>query len=368
MKLALKILLVSLYTYILLEFGCFLLLKTRFNRAHFPSFKIIRQPDSFRSPIAEIKPEWGMWHYPDETYKEKIGCLDYTIHTNSYGARDKERIKSTDSNRFVMLGDSFIEGRGLDEPQRLSDRLETALNTEVLNFGCGWFTPTQEYLTYRYLAKDFSHDAVIWAILPFNDFNCDDTSYHEPDSYVHYQPYFEGAYPDYHLLYRVDNIAKSTFNKAHFVPPPPFTTKEKLHNLLTEFTFWFNIVGDIRQRMREVHPGKPAPSMYYDYKRTELQKLFFLIKSLKAQAKGKKLILLTLPVRPDFARYAAEPSIPLKNSLDSFSRAENFLYVDLLTTLAQKEKDADKLYFTCDGHWNAYANHLATEILVPLLK
>jgi hypothetical protein len=120
--------------------------------------------------------------------------------------------------------------------------------------------------------------------------------------------------------------------------------------------------------MHQVHSGTRVPSAYYDYKSAELQKLFFLIKTLKAEAKGKKLILLTLPVKPDFERYRSEPSVPLKNSLDSFSRAENFLYVDLLTTLAQKEKDPDKLYFTCDGHWNGYANRLATEILVPFLK
>lgn len=367
MKLAIKILLSTLWTYFLLEFGCFVLLHTRsFNKAHFPTFTWTERPDSFRLHIAEIRPEWGMWHYPGETFHETQNCLNYTVHANSYGARDKERVKAGDSNRIVMLGDSFIEGWGEEEPERLSDRLEAALHKEVLNFGCGMFTPTQEYLTYKYLAKDFSHDVVIWAILPFNDFNCDDTSYHEDDDFVHYQPFFEGVYPNYRLLYRVDNIARSTFNKEDF-KLPPFTMKQRGYHFLSEFTFWFNIVENIRKKMQAAHSRK-VPSQYYDYKPAELNKLFFIIKKLQEEANGKKLILLTLPVLPDFERYRSERSVPLKNSLDSLAAADHFVYVDMLTNLALKEKDPDKLFFKCDAHWNAYANQLAAQILLPLLK
>jgi len=368
MKLAAKIIISLLFTYFLLELGCFILLKTRFNRAHFPSFKLVKQADSFQSHIAEIRPEWGMWHYPNQTLEKKIDCLDFTIHTNSYGARDKERVRAADANRFVFLGDSFIEGWGMNEKERLSDLLEVSLNKEVLNFGCGWFTPTQEYLTYKYLAKDFSHDVILWAILPFNDFNCDDTSYHEPDSYLHYQPYFEGDYPNYHLMYREDNVSKSTFNKENFKKPLPLPGKQKPANFLREFTFWFNIYEDVRQKARDGRSAKQVASAYYDYKQSELKKLFFIIQKLKEEANGKKIIIVTLPVRDDFERYKSDKIIPLKNNLDSFSKVENIVYIDLLTSLEIKEKNVDRLYFKCDGHWNEYANKLASEILLPLLK
>lgn len=368
MKLAIKITITLLVTYILLEFGCFILLKTRFSKAHYPSFKIIKRPDSFHSHIAEIKPEWGMWHYPNQTMEEKFSCLDYTVHTNSYGARDKERVKTADTNRFIFLGDSFIEGWGMNEKERLTNLLEDSLKKEVLNFGCGRFTPTQEYLTYKYLAKDFSHDAIVWAILPFNDFNCDDTSYHEEDNYSHYQPYFEGYYPDYHLLYKEDNISKSTFNVENYKNLGPFSGKLKLFNFLSEFTFWFNIYENVRQNIRHGLSGKQVFSYYYDYKPTELKKLFFVMKKLKDEANGKKIIVLTLPVKDDFERYQSDKILPLKNSLDSFSRSENIVYVDMLTNLELKEKDPDKLFFQCDAHWNHYANQLASEILLPILK
>lgn len=365
MKTVLKILFSILFTYVLLEIGCFILPKTRFSRAHTPSFKMIGMPDSFQSHIAEVRPEWGMWHYPHQTTERKIGCLDFTIHTNSYGARDIERVKAADTNRVIFLGDSFIEGWGLNEKDRLSDRLEVSSGRAVLNFGCGWFTPTQEYLTYKYLAKDFSHDVIVWAILPFNDLNADDTAYHEPDNYIHYQPYFEGDYPTYHLMYREHDISRSTFNKANFKKTPALTGKQKLLSFLTEFTCWFNIYQDLKQK---AHEKKQVASAYYDYKESEIKKLFFIIKKMKDEANGKKIILLTLPVRNDFERYKLDKTIPLKNSLDSFSSAEHITYIDMLTRLAPKEKDPARLFFSCDEHWNAYANQLAAEILLPFLK
>jgi hypothetical protein len=169
-------------------------------------------------------------------------------------------------------------------------------------------------------------------------------------------------------MYRENNISKSTFNKEHFNPPPPLTGKEKMHNFLSEFTFWFNIFLDVRQKYRDGLSTKQVASEYYDYKPSELKKLCFIIKKLKEEANGRRIILLTLPVKSDFERYSSDRVIPLKNSLDSLSRAENFVYVDLLTNLELKEKDTDKLYFKCDGHWNEYANKLASEILLPILR
>jgi hypothetical protein len=169
-------------------------------------------------------------------------------------------------------------------------------------------------------------------------------------------------------MYREDNISKSTFNKENFKKPLPLTGKQKLYNILTEFTFWFNIYKDVRQKARDGLSAKQAASVYYDYKLSELKKLFFIIKKLKEEANGKKIIILTLPVRNDFERYKSDKIIPLKNSLDSFSRAENIVYIDLLTSLELKEKNLDRLYFKYDGHWNEYANKLVSEILLPLLK
>jgi hypothetical protein len=82
-------------------------------------------------PIAELNPYWGVWHYTNSVYTEKRDCIECTYHINSYGARDKERIKEADTNRIIMLRDSFIEGYGMSEEERLSDRLEKQLGIAV---------------------------------------------------------------------------------------------------------------------------------------------------------------------------------------------------------------------------------------------
>ena len=367
MKLVKKIIVGLLSAYLVLELICFILLKTTFSTAHFPTFKNTNTA-SFESHIAELSPHWGMWHYPNQTIERKINCLQFSVHTNSYGARDIERIKLADSNRLIFLGDSYIEGWGMNENARLSNLAEVALKKEVMNFSCGWLTPTQEYLVYKDLAKDFSHNSIVWSILPFNDLDGDDSSYHEADKYVHYQPFFEGTYPNYQLLYREDSLSKSTFNRENFAKAPQLSGKQKFNNFLTEFSCWFNIYRAVKTNNNFSAFSRSGGSGYYTYKQAELNKLFFLIKKMKTEAAGKNIILLTLPVKDDFAAYQKNKVVPLKNSLDSLCRSEGITYIDMLTELEAKEKDAAKLYFDCDGHWNEYANKLASEILIPVLR
>ncbi|HCU24021.1 MAG TPA: hypothetical protein DF383_03310, partial [Deltaproteobacteria bacterium] len=89
----------------------------------------------------------------------------------SFGMRDKDRTLISKQSRTVMLGDSFIEGYGIPEGKRISDLLEKWRGTEHLNFGtAGDFGPTQYYLLYKNLAKKFSHDEIIIALYPRNDF------------------------------------------------------------------------------------------------------------------------------------------------------------------------------------------------------
>lgn len=360
-----QVLLVSVITYVLIEMVCFIFIKTSFKAAHFPSFSFRFHYDKYDFTIAELDSNWGTWHYK-ETHTEKKQCFESVYHINSYGARDKERIKTGDSNRVIFLGDSFIEGYGLEESQRLSNRLEQLLKKEMLNFGCGYFTPTQEYLVYKHLASGFSHNTIVLGLLPFNDFNEDDTSFHEMDGFIHYQPFFQVKATGYQLMYREKEFSASTFNKQGYAAIQN-SGKQKLARFLKEFSFWYNIYRFIRTNKAVMNnTGKPY-SGYYDFTRQQLDKFIFILQKLKAEAPGKKIILLTIPVLNDFNRYKENNRLPLPDSLRAVCERENIRYLDLLPALAKRVKDPSLLYFTCDGHWNAYANELAAEIILPLL-
>ena len=356
---------VTIITYLLIELVCFIFIKTKFKAAHFPQFSFQYNYDKYDFTIAELSPQWGTWHYK-ETYTEKKQCFQSIYHINSFGARDKERNKDGDTNRIIFLGDSFIEGYGLNEPERLTDQLEQLTKKEVLNFGCGYFTPTQEYLLYKDLAAEFTHNTIVIGILPFNDLTEDDTSFHEKDQFVHYQPFFQGTYPNYHLIYRENDLRRSTFNKEGYAAIQN-ATKQSCSRFLKEFSFWYNIYQFIKTNKPAVNSNKNIFSGYYDYTKPQLDKLKFILGKLKEAASGKRIIVVTIPVYNDLLRYKENKGISIADEIEGFCNGNKMEYIDLLPAFADRMKAPSDLYFTCDGHWNATANKMAAEIILPLL-
>ena len=120
---------------------------------------------------ADIHRSFGTWHRPGSRYRHQSACFDVAYTANSYGARDKERDLKTHAPRFIVLGDSFVEGYGLERGHRLSDRLEARSGIAHLNFGVGGDVgPIQYYLIYETLARRFSHEGVLVGVFPANDF------------------------------------------------------------------------------------------------------------------------------------------------------------------------------------------------------
>jgi hypothetical protein len=81
---------------------------------------------------ADINPAFGVWHRPNGHFFHQMGCFSVEYTTNSYGARDVERSLHSSEPRTVMLGDSFIEGFGLPDQERLSNILERDTGREHL--------------------------------------------------------------------------------------------------------------------------------------------------------------------------------------------------------------------------------------------
>ncbi len=66
-----------------------------------------------------------------------------TVHANSDGFRDRRDFNSADPRpRLVVLGDSFVFGEGVEEPERFTDRIEALLpEWRVDNLGMTGFGP-----------------------------------------------------------------------------------------------------------------------------------------------------------------------------------------------------------------------------------
>jgi hypothetical protein len=369
-----RIFIVGLITYILIEITCFIFIKTGYIGARLPQF--FTDPiDTMVFPFtyADVNEKWGVWHY-NYPIKAPYGCLTLTCDPNSTGARDVERtLQSSDSNRCIVLGDSFMEGFGIADSARVSNLLEAATGHEFMNFACTDMGSTQEYLVYKHLASKYDHNTVLLGILPANDFMNDNIQFDLSQSPVRYKPYWKGAYPNMEIYYYPDSLHKSEFSYEAYLPYKS-TFKYKARHVLENTTCWFNILYFIMKKKgaADVVAGatksnKPY-SGYFDHSADDLARLKQSLLSLRKAAPGKRMIVFTIPIASDWNRYRnGKPFPPLVTELDQFCQANNIIYTDLLTTGTPDDRlNYKKHFFDCgDVHWNEYGNRWAMKKLLP---
>jgi hypothetical protein len=366
-KLLKQCLVIFLITYLLVECMCFISIKTGFIRAGLPKFfSDKRDTTVFPFSYADIDPYWGVWHY-HYPVKVPFKCIDIECIPNSVGARDKERIILGDSNRVIVLGDSFLEGFGVPVTSRVSDLLEKKTGREFLNFACADMGSTQEYLVYKYLASSYTHNTILIGILPDNDFLNDNIGFDSLQTPLRYKPYWNN---NLELRYYADDINQSQFTYKAFKEYKS-TFKYKLRYFLENTTCWFNVfyyiskrknAADFIQRKTE---GK-IYSGYYDFNAEELSRLQKSLVEIKKLATGKKMIIFTIPVEKDFKNLGNNKTTPLTEKLRQFALLNNITYYDLLTQ--NSNTDYKKLFFDCDDHWNEKGNQWAFEKLQVLFK
>ncbi|OGV65284.1 MAG: hypothetical protein A2283_05720 [Lentisphaerae bacterium RIFOXYA12_FULL_48_11] len=305
----------------------------------------------------ETNPDFGVWHGPNSSYRHITPSYDVFYKANSYGARDKERSKeSNGKKRVIVVGDSFTEGYGVEDGKRFTDLLESRSGIEHLNFGtAGSFGPTQYYLLYKTLARQFEHDAVMVCILPFNDFLDDDYEYGKIAYSTHYRPFFTGQYPDYKLTYSMKD--------------PPRERSKFLESFLREFTFTGNFIKRVKGLARHHQASmKKGYAGYYDYTKEQWLRLNYVLGQIRREAAGKEVIVVTIPAISDLERLQTDPASTLPVDLASFCIAENMIYLDLLPGIRSAPEGYRACYYKLDPHWNALGSRLAADYILKNVK
>jgi hypothetical protein len=306
-------------------------------------------------------PHYGVWHPPNATYRATRECYDVAYHSNSVGARDRERSRRSSQPRVVVLGDSFVEGVGVESHDRVSDRLERATGVEHLNFGtAGNFSSVQEWLLYEELASRFDHDRILLFTLPNNDFlENDPDRWWQPDRY---RPYLRTAGGGFELFYPTDfetaqkNAAgawRRSWHDASFIV--------RLHH-------W----ADTRIRVR-LAEGATTPFGYVgyvNYDDIDLERLFFSYRKVRDAAGGRELIVVTIPRLNDLLYYEANGELgTLAQRIAQFAAQEaNIRYVDLLPGFAADAQERGRrfsdYFLPCDGHWSPEGHAVAARIVL----
>lgn len=336
---------------------------------------------------SDINPAFGVWHLPHHSYRHKQSCFDVTYRSNSHGARDAERTLASPHPRTIVLGDSFIEGWGVEEAQRLTNILERETGIEHLNFGTSVnFGTTQYMLLYETLASKFSHAAVIVGILPANDFWDNDYEYGKQAHPYRYRPYLVADERNYRLVYHRDSIDQSDFRDR----PGQLGLAQRI---LADYTHSYNafayfklllasrvdsVPTQLKERPNPDAKGALMPigtsrpySGFYDYRDDQIQLVKYTLAQIKRISAGREIIIVLLPALADFKRYQPPTPPPLSNELERFAVANGMRFVDLLPPMHAHSNDPESLFLACDGHWNAQGHAVAAQYLraklTPLL-
>lgn len=295
----------------------------------------------------DINPDFGVWHLPHARYRHQKSCFDLIYTSNAHGMRDREREMKSSAPRVVMLGDSFVEGWGVTDGQRFTNRLEGATGTPHLNFGvAGDFGAVQEAILYRTLASKFEHDAVILTILPANDFTDDKPWPFRLRKGARYRPYLVGAYPDYKVQYPAGG----------FVPAQH--RGWELKNVLREFWLAYRTFDHLVQFVQQMitfyrrrGDFDPLHSYYFDYTDEEFGRMRYAIEQIKAAAGARPMLVVTIPIGQDYDRAKAEGGTPrLTRDLRWLAQVTGFTYMDLREYMEGDERK--RQFLRCDPHWS----------------
>jgi lysophospholipase L1-like esterase len=324
------------------------------------------RPSETHSFYEDRDPHFGVWHPPNSFYRATRDCFDVVYESNSYGARDRERAQRSAKPRVLVLGDSFVEGVGVESQDRLTDRLERATGVEHLNFGtAGNFSSVQQWLLYKELASKFDHDLVLLFTLPNNDFlENDPERWWQPDRY---RPYLRAAGDGFELFYPID-FATAQENAAGAV------RRNRLHN--ASFAVRFYNWADTLIRVRRAE-GQTTPFGYVGYvnfTNLDLERLFFSYRKLRDAAGGRELVVFTIPRLNDLLYYKANGKLGgLAERISEFAAQEpNIRYFDLLPGYVADAKARGRrledYFLPCDGHWSPEGHDVATRIVLESLK
>jgi lysophospholipase L1-like esterase len=108
----------------------------------------------------------GWAHQPGQEGIFETPQFQTVVRINKNGLRDRTRSyeRQNDSDRILVLGDSFAWGYGVEESERFSQLLEEEMDVEVINGGISGYSTDQELLWYKNEGIKYESDLVVLVI------------------------------------------------------------------------------------------------------------------------------------------------------------------------------------------------------------
>jgi hypothetical protein len=332
---------------------------------------------SNREPMfwGDFSPAAGRWRVTNAAHLS-LSCIGDSIHrhSNAVGASDRERTinrKGPGQKRLAVLGDSFMEGMLVNPQDRLSNRLEAATGHEYLNFAVNGSSPINYYLIYKSIARQFEHDVVLIGLLPANDFQdyTPDQAYKLVEWPI-YRPYWQGQYPHYSLKYSLSAIDQS-ISRNNRTTGGILKTVDSVYSQLSVFDrlkadLLLNsaTVKVIQALAARVSTTQGRMTLYEQFPETNFAAMRYSLEQIVAEAKGKKVVLLSIPTQNDIEAIRNGHTNRLDGALQTFCNQHQILFVPLLPSFLTYKGNVADLYVPCDGHWSRKGEQFVADLLL----
>ncbi len=335
-----------LFFFLLLELTLHVACKFAWINILMPNYSLNPHEDF----LPEHHPEFGYIHKKNSSFIVKKNCLENVYHFNEYGFRETLAAKNGDSNRVIVIGDSFMEGVGVQEEERLSDLLEETRGIPHLNFAMADKGSTQAFSIYSNLAGKWNHSEVVWALFPSNDFN-DDQPNLEPNSQPT-RPTWVGNYPNYVLQKPSSEIPKEKSNKLW-------------KRVLKSYTYTYDALFYLKESIKyqfENSSNNQSQSDYFNFTEEEWLRLKFSIEKMKVAAANKDLKIICIPSHLDLQKPKNDDNI--EQLIAQVCSELDIEFIGLYSHFKEQSNSLEKYYLTCDSHWNAKGHQAVANILL----
>ena len=282
------------------------------------------------------------------------------VQFDSRGFRNDHEIEKA---AMVVLGDSFIEGILVSQPDLVSSKLRDNLHVEVTNLGQSGYGPQQELAVLRRFGLKLTPKVVLWFFFEGND--------------LLDVPRYERFKRDWEDIARKRNsFSERSFTRNVLFTLEGFTAGRKSDDL------------EARRRSCKFSRGPGVETLYFAYLANALsnEDLVSLDKAqndfLQAQKLSKdigaQLLLIYVPTKLRvYANYCECPADGLVKSaelndlpqkMEAWSKVRGVSYLDLTPALRERAARGELVYFTDDGHWNANGHLVAAGTITKYLE
>lgn len=309
--------------------------------------------------------------------------FDFTYRTARLGTENiGVRDRSGDGKVWAFaVGDSFIEGYGVEAEDLWMERLERDLGRNILNLGQSGFT-THQYAEIFRRAAAFHHPEVAFVCIFENDFE-ERLAVRSLADYAEQEGMWEIRSPLKKFNFWL--LAHSASYRVLRAPDILIKEVRKKRAEDSQRDFSVEVVKvrepNLNLTLQVKVSKKTGEAIRYDTASADWSEIVSLmdqdIGAMRDQAKamGTRLLLLYLPSKEQSYRsllarkFKVSPDFDASgHAVEAMARRHGISFLDLTETFRKEAEMGKQLYWPVDGHWNPEGQSLAGREIAAWIK